>query len=56
MRAMDCSDPGTHDDVHFSEENDEVLFAQFQKHLDYYHSEMTDDEIKQLISANAYDE
>ena len=56
MRAMDCSDPGTHEDVHFSAENDEALFAQVQKHRDEYHSEMTDDEIKQMISTAAYDE
>ena len=56
MRAMDCSDPGTHEDVHFSAENDEALFAQVQKHRDEYHPEMTDDEIKELISANAQDE
>lgn len=56
MRAMDCSDPGTHEDVHFSAENDDALFAQVQKHRDEYHSEMSDDEIKQLISTAAYDE
>lgn len=56
MRAIDCSDPGNHEDVHFSAENDEALLGQVQKHRDEYHSEMTDDEIKQMISTDAYDE
>ena len=56
MRAMDCSDPGTHEDVHFSAENDDALFAQVQKHRDEYHSEISDEEIKQMISTGAYDE
>lgn len=56
MRAMDCSDPGTHEDVHFSAEHDEALFAQVQKHRDECHSDVTDAEIKQMISTDAYDE
>ena len=56
MRAMDCSDTGTHEDVHFTAENDEELFAKIQQHRDQYHKEMSDDEIRQMISADAYDE
>ena len=56
MRAMDCSDPGTHEDVHFAAENDDELFKKIQQHRDEYHQEMTDDEIKQMISTDAYDE
>ena len=56
MRAMDCSDPGTHEDMHFTADNDDTLFAKIQQHRDQYHSELTDDEIKQMISADAYDE
>ena len=56
MRAMDCSDPGTHKDMRFTADDDDALFAKIQEHRDEYHSEMTDDQIKQLISAHAYDE
>lgn len=56
MRAMDCNDPGTHDDIHFSAENDEELFTQVQQHRDQYHQEITDDQIRQMISSDAYDE
>jgi predicted small metal-binding protein len=55
MRAMDCSDPGTHEDMHFTAGDDDALFAKIKAHRDQYHSELTDDQIRQLISANAYD-
>ena len=56
VRAMDCSDPGTHEDVHFTAETDDELFQKIQQHRDDYHQEMSDDEIKQMISSDAYDE
>ncbi len=56
MRAMDCSDPGNHDDIHFTAENDEELIGKIQQHRDEYHQGMSDEEIRQMISANAYDE
>ena len=54
-RALDCKDPA-HDDVHFSAENDDDLFRQIQEHRDQYHTEMSDDEIRQMISSEAYAE
>lgn len=54
-RAFDCKDPA-HDDMHFSAQNDDELFGKIQQHRDEYHTELTDDELKQLISTNAYDE
>lgn len=56
MRAMDCKDPGTHEDVHFTAENDEELFTKIQKHRDEYHEGLSDDEIRRMISADAYEE
>lgn len=53
---MDCSDPGTHEDVHFTAENDGELFQKIQQHRDEYHQGMSDDEIKAMISTDAYDE
>jgi predicted small metal-binding protein len=54
-RGLDCKDPA-HDDIHFTAENDDELFRKIQGHRDEYHSEMSDDEIKQLISSAAYNE
>lgn len=56
MRAMDCSDPGNHEDMHLSADNDDALFTKIRGHRDQYHPDLTDDQIKQLISTNAYDE
>ena len=56
MRALDCSDPGKHEDVHFSAADDEELFAQVKQHTTEFHPEMGDDAIRQMISSDAYDE
>lgn len=56
MRALDCSDPGTHDDIHFSAEDDDQLFTQVRRHTEEYHPEMTDDDVRQMISTDAYNE
>jgi hypothetical protein len=55
MRGMDCSHP-THEDVHFSAESDDELVTQVQQHRDDYHPEMSDDDVRQIVSQNAYDE
>lgn len=54
-RALDCKDPA-HDDIHFSAQNDDELFGKIQQHRDEYHTEMSDDQIKQMISTDAYEE
>jgi hypothetical protein len=56
MRALDCSVPDAHDDVHFSAEDDDQLFTQVKTHTEEYHPEMTDDDVRQMISADAYSE
>lgn len=56
MRALDCSDQSSHDDIHFSAEDDDQLFAQVKSHTEEYHPEMTDDDVRQMISADAYNE
>lgn len=55
VRALDCSHPA-HEDIHFTAEKDDDLFRKIQEHRDQYHTEMTDDEIRQDILPNAYDE
>lgn len=54
-RALDCVHPA-HDDVHFTAEDDDGLFGQIQEHRDEYHSEISNDEIRDGILPNAYDE
>ena len=54
-RGMDCQHD-THDDVHFSGSDDQDLEGQVRQHRDEYHPEMSDDDVKQIVAANAYDE
>jgi predicted small metal-binding protein len=54
-RALDCQH-SAHDDMHFSAENDDELFRKLREHRDQYHTEISDDEIQQMISTSAYDE
>lgn len=54
-RALDCKD-AAHDDIHFTAQDNDELFGKIQQHRDEYHTEMSDDEIKELISTAAYDE
>ena len=56
MRALDCRAPETHDDIHFTADSDEDLVSQIQKHRDEYHTDITDDQIKEMVSSGAYDE
>ena len=54
-RGLDCQHEA-HDDVHFSASDDEDLERQVLTHRDEYHPEMNDDDVRQVVSANAYDE
>jgi predicted small metal-binding protein len=54
-RGFDCSH-SAHEDIHFSAENDDELFRKVQEHRDQYHSEISDDQLRQLVSSGAYDE
>ena len=55
MRAMDCVHEA-HDDIHFTAADDEGLVRQVMAHRDEYHPEMSDDEAREIVAANAYDE
>ena len=55
MRAFDCIHEA-HEDVHFSAENDEDLVSQIRQHRDQYHPEISDDQIREMVTADAYDE
>lgn len=55
MRGFDCVHEA-HEDVHFSAETDEGLIDQIRQHRDQYHPEIPDDQIRELVTAGAYDE
>jgi hypothetical protein len=55
MRAMDCVHDA-HEDVHFTADNDDDLMDQVRRHRDEFHPEMSDDQIREYVAANAYDE
>jgi predicted small metal-binding protein len=55
MRAMDCVHKD-HEDMHFTGADDDELLQRISEHRDQYHPEMTDDQIRELVSANAHDE
>ena len=55
MRAFDCVHEA-HEDVHFSAQNDEELVDQIRQHRDQFHAEISDDQIREMVTAGAYDE
>ena len=55
MRAFDCSHE-THEEVHFTAETDEDLIQQIRQHRDQYHREMSDEQIRDMVTAGAYNE
>lgn len=56
MRALDCIDPAHNDPTHFSAEDDADLMEQIKKHRDEYHTQITDQQIQEMVAATAYDE
>lgn len=54
-RGLDCKDEA-HDDIHFSGADDQDLENQVLKHRDEYHQGMSDDEMREIVAAHAYDE
>ncbi len=54
-RALDCRD-AAHDDIHFSGSDDDDLVRQVLAHRDEYHQEMSDKDVRQVVSQGAYDE
>ena len=55
MRALDCSHE-SHEDVHFTADDDEGLVEQVKRHRDEYHSEMSDDDVRDIVRQGAYEE
>jgi hypothetical protein len=55
MRALDCVHEA-HEDMHFTAQTDGELMEQVQRHRDEFHREMTDEQLREYIAANAYDE
>jgi hypothetical protein len=55
VRAFDCVHEA-HEDIHFSAENDEGLIEQIRQHRDEYHREISDEQIREMVTAGAYDE
>lgn len=54
-RGMDCRHEA-HDDMHFTAADDGELLGTVQKHRDEFHPELSDDDIRGLISQHAHDE
>jgi hypothetical protein len=55
MRAFDCSH-ASHEDVHFTADDDEGLIQQIQQHRDEYHQEISDQQIREMVTTGAYNE
>jgi hypothetical protein len=55
MHALDCIHEG-HEDMHISANDDAELLAMAMQHRDEYHPEMSDDQIREIVTAGAYDE
>jgi hypothetical protein len=55
MRAFDCVHEA-HEDVHFSADSDDALVEQIRQHRDQFHPEIGDDQIREMVTAGAYDE
>ncbi len=54
MRALDCVHEA-HDDTHFEAASDDELVSQVMKHRDEHHPEMSDDDVRSVVSSGAYD-
>jgi hypothetical protein len=55
MRGFDCVHEA-HEDIHFSAETDEELVEQVRQHRDQYHPEIADTQLREMVTAGAYDE
>ncbi len=56
MRAYDCTDPAHGNKMHITGPDDAELIRQVQAHRDQYHKGLTDDQIKDMVSKDAFDE
>jgi hypothetical protein len=55
MRAMDCVHD-EHETMHFTAADDDELVRRITEHRDQFHPEISDDQVRELVAANAYDE
>ena len=56
MRGLDCSDPSTHPDEHFSGQDDDDLERQVRQHIAEAHPGMSPDDARGIVTQGAYDE
>lgn len=56
MRALDCKDPATHADVHFTGPDDQDLVGQVKDQIREIHPGMSPDEAEVIVRDAAYDE
>ncbi len=54
MLAFDCV-LETHENAHFTAENDQSLIERIRQHCHQYHPELSDAEIREMFDAGAYD-
>ncbi len=54
-RALDCRHEA-HDDVHLTADNDDELLAKVMQHRDEVHQDLSDDDIRGIVSSGAYSE
>jgi hypothetical protein len=52
---MDCVHKD-HEDMHFTGADDDELLQRISEHRDQYHPEITDEQVDELVAANAHDE
>jgi hypothetical protein len=55
MRALDCVHEA-HDDMHLTGTDNDDLMQKAMQHRNEYHPEMSDDALREYVTANAYDE
>ena len=54
MVAFDCVDEA-HEDAQFTAESREQLLERVLQHFDYYHPAISEEEVNDIVRANAYD-
>ena len=56
MRGLDCSDPNTHPDVHFTGQDDDDLERQVRQHIGESHPDMSPEDARGIVAQGAHDE
>lgn len=55
MRGLDCKDP-SHEDVHFSGQDDDDLERQLRQHISDAHAGMSPDDARGIVAQGAREE